>query len=341
MTDEARDSGKGTRRKFALSAPPPRKGQRRGRPWNPPAGPHRATYIALGAGVQSTALYVLAARRDERVPPVDCAVFADTGDEPAAVYDQLERTKRWGKANGGPPIHTVAARAALSELMRHEFVPIPAFTMQAGRVGLLRRQCTSESKIKPINRFVREKLLGLKPGERGGPDRRALCLKGFSAEEVLRVKGSGERWLDVEHPLLNAGLYRADCLRIAEEAGIGTTVKSACIYCPFHSDGEWRRMRDENPEEFEQACLLDEEIRHTADRKGYRDVVETGAENRTTKDEAETSGERRAEGSRNGVTCGAIYLHRSCRPLREVTFDHEDQPGLDLFTNECAGVCGI
>ncbi len=42
--------------------------------------------LNLGAGVQSTAVYLLA--RDGRLP-CDVAIFADTGEEPAAVYRHL------------------------------------------------------------------------------------------------------------------------------------------------------------------------------------------------------------------------------------------------------------
>ena len=34
------------------------------------------------------------------------------------------------------------------------------------------------------------------------------------------------------------------------------------------------------------------------------------------------------------------YTHRSCKPLDEVDFDKEDNQ-LDMFENECEGVCMI
>jgi len=45
--------------------------------------------LSLGAGVQSTALALLSI--DGKLPPIDCAIFADTGWEPAAVYQHLDR----------------------------------------------------------------------------------------------------------------------------------------------------------------------------------------------------------------------------------------------------------
>jgi 3'-phosphoadenosine 5'-phosphosulfate sulfotransferase (PAPS reductase)/FAD synthetase len=48
--------------------------------------------LSLGAGVQSTTLLLLAAQR--HLPPLDAAIFADTGWEPHAVYEHLDRIDR-------------------------------------------------------------------------------------------------------------------------------------------------------------------------------------------------------------------------------------------------------
>jgi 3'-phosphoadenosine 5'-phosphosulfate sulfotransferase (PAPS reductase)/FAD synthetase len=45
--------------------------------------------ISLGAGVQSTTLLLLAHRGELPGGPVDYAIFADTGWEPAGVYRHL------------------------------------------------------------------------------------------------------------------------------------------------------------------------------------------------------------------------------------------------------------
>ena len=43
--------------------------------------------LSLGAGVQSSAMAVMSAKGD--LPPVDCAIFADTGYEPKGIYTYL------------------------------------------------------------------------------------------------------------------------------------------------------------------------------------------------------------------------------------------------------------
>src|SRR5512142_213642 len=59
--------------------------------------------ISLGAGVQSTALLLLALHGEVAA---DAAIFADTGWEPAAVYAHLERLRALAAARGFP-IHVV------------------------------------------------------------------------------------------------------------------------------------------------------------------------------------------------------------------------------------------
>ena len=48
--------------------------------------------ISLGAGVQSTCMAMMA--KDGALPMPDCAIFADTGNEPLHVYTHLENLKK-------------------------------------------------------------------------------------------------------------------------------------------------------------------------------------------------------------------------------------------------------
>ena len=47
--------------------------------------------LSLGAGVQSSTLLLMSLNGD--MPPLDYVIFADTGWEPRAVYDHLEKLK--------------------------------------------------------------------------------------------------------------------------------------------------------------------------------------------------------------------------------------------------------
>ena len=60
--------------------------------------------ISLGAGVQSSTMALMAAQ--EAITPMpDCAIFADTGWEPQAVYEWLE----YLEGSLPFPVHRVSA----------------------------------------------------------------------------------------------------------------------------------------------------------------------------------------------------------------------------------------
>ena len=324
------------------------------------------TYISLGAGVQSSALYVLSALGQRGVPRADVAVFADTGDEPAYVYEQLEKLGEWGRRNGGAPIHIVEeGSGSLSEVMRLRWVPIPAFTWlpesptahladdeapdvidvgrtdllvrqapdertrgrrRRNREGMLRRQCTKEFKVVPIQRFIKEMMLGV---PRGHPvKQRVRSMMGFSSEEVFRMKPSREKWIDSAYPLVDARLYRPHCIRIVEDAGLGTPRKSACVFCPYHSDRYWAEMKYGDPKSFEKSVAVDEMIRSAASR----------AQLYQSDGKAEASLRVPVPGrSKDGIDADEIFVHRSCTPLKDVQFG--DQPS--LWGEECEGHCGV
>lgn len=72
------------------------------------------TILSLGAGVQSTALLLMA--EEGMIEPVVAAVFADTGDEPQELYDHIERLR--GMVSF--PIHVVRQGPSLiQDFMDH------------------------------------------------------------------------------------------------------------------------------------------------------------------------------------------------------------------------------
>lgn len=74
----------------------------------------RLRMLSLGAGVQSTTLALMAAH-GEIGPMPDCAIFADTGWEPKAVYEHLA----WLRSpNILPfPVHIVSASNLRADLI--------------------------------------------------------------------------------------------------------------------------------------------------------------------------------------------------------------------------------
>lgn len=115
--------------------------------------------LSLGAGVQSTTLALMAC--EGVLTGLDGAIFADTGWEPKAVYDQLGRLSGELEA-AGIPLYKVSRGGTIREdvLDPNVFATIPAQVLQPdGSVGKVLRQCTGKYKIEPVERKIRE-LLG-------------------------------------------------------------------------------------------------------------------------------------------------------------------------------------
>ena len=215
--------------------------------------------ISLGAGVQSTTMALMAAH-GEIGPMPDCAIFADTGWEPASVYEHLGRLQ----AALPFPVYRVTAgnlRAdvlARSKTAAGRVAAVPWFMrMPNGDDAMGRRQCTKEYKLRPIQREVVRQM--------GGRPRRGTEMWiGISTDEAMRVKPSRVGYIVNRWPLIEARKNRSDCKAWLERAG-WTAPRSACIGCPFRSDEEWKAL---TPAELADAIEVDVAIRHQPKFKG-------------------------------------------------------------------------
>jgi hypothetical protein len=260
-------------------------------------------YISFGAGVQSTALVVMSALGLRGCPRADAAIFADTQDEPPWVYEQLRAVAEWARPHGLMVWQVTAGQLSNAG---EAFLRIPAFTEgDDGRPSMLRRQCTREFKIVPIQRAVR-KMLGYEPRQR--IKHRVEALIGISRDEIQRMRVSDEPWVTNRYPLIDAGMYRGNCLTLIREHGLPEPRKSACVFCPYHDNDFWRTLKEQHPAQFETAAQYDERIR---------------------------------DSTKAGVSRPA-FLHRSLLPLRQVDFTKPETGQLDFgFQNECEGMCGV
>lgn len=208
--------------------------------------------LSLGAGVQSTTLLMLSA--EGRLPKLDAAIFADTGWEPKAVYEHLDRLDREIAQPAGIPVHRVSVGNIREDALdpAHRFASMPLFIKnQDGGDGMTRRQCSSEYKIKPIKQQVRQLLGHPHPA----PVPRGVYAEqwiGISKDEIGRAKDSDVKYARNAFPLLDMdgaadgrpGWTRDDCQRYLRASGWESTPKSACIGCPFHGNRQWRQLRD-------------------------------------------------------------------------------------------------
>ena len=264
--------------------------------------------ISLGAGVQSTTMALMAAH-GEIAPMPDCAIFADTGWEPKAVYEHLE----WLRSGALPfPVHIVSngkIRAALTSDKPGRYAAVPFFLKTGNAKGMSRRQCTHEYKLKPLMWKFRE-LLGKGRRERIAKGS-VECWIGISVDEAMRIKPATAQWQINRWPLIEKRMSRGDCLEWIRRAGYRDPPKSSCIGCPFHSNLHWRHMRNNTPEEWADAVYVDALIRSGGT-------------------------------AFNATIRGEQYMHPSLQPLDRVDLSTpEDHGQLNLFINECEGMCGV
>jgi hypothetical protein len=262
--------------------------------------------ISLGAGVQSSTMALMAAA-GEITPMPTCAIFADTGDEPESVYrwlDWLEKQLPYPVLRVGldRKLSDLATDVRLSAKSGNTYVKLglPCYTVdnETGKKGLGMRQCTLSSKIEPIRRKLRE----LANGED------VIQWIGISTDEAHRMKPSRDKWVKNVWPLIDLGMSRRDCLKWMADAGWPKPPRSACTYCPYHNDTEWLRLKNEEPEAFEQAVQFEKRLQ--------------------------------AAYSQATALRSTPWLHRSHQPIETVVFA-PDVKEPNLFGNECEGMCGL
>ena len=253
--------------------------------------------ISLGAGVQSSTMALMAAK-GEIGPMPDCAIFADTGAEPRGVYEWLD----WLEKQLPFPVYRVNGGSLRDESLtlrqskdgQGSYVRnvVPAYTLSPeGKKGMLLRKCTADFKLAPLARKWRQLM-------REANERKITSWIGISLDEAQRMKPSRVQYAKNRWPLIEEGMTRLHCLQWMERRGYPTPPKSACSFCPYHSDEQWRQLKANDPDAF--ADAVDFERR-------WNEVVLTD--------------------KRPSQTKGVIRLHRSCLPLDQVDFRNASDVG--------------
>jgi hypothetical protein len=269
-------------------------------------------YISLGAGVQSSTMALMAAC-GEITPMPEAAIFADTQDEPQSVYRWLD----WLEKQLPFPVHRVTkGKLSNSAKMmkitndgrKFSTTNIPFHTLSStGEIGAIRmRGCTRDYKIYPIQRLLR-KLAAIPRGQKTPLLQQWI---GISLDELQRMKPSRDPWYECRWPLIELRMSRQQCLDWMLARGFPEPPRSACVYCPYHSNKEWRRLQVDEPEAFAEAVQFERDIQ---------------ANKASTQNFSSTP-----------------FLHRSCKPLDAIDFRTDVEKGqLTLWDDECEGMCGV
>lgn len=278
-------------------------------------------YLSLGAGVQSSTVAFMSEHGE--LPPLDGAIFSDTGAEPDAVYRWLD----WLETRVSFPIYRVRHKNLETEDVarltsktsgrKYLRASVPMWVQRGPKMGGgLRRKCTRDFKIRPLLRQVKQ-LIG---GIRGVETPVVRQWIGISTDEASRMKPPAEkdrRWTQHWWPLIDTGMSRVDCIAWMAAKGYPTPPRSACVFCPYHSAEAWARLQ-QVPAEYERAAV-------------YEDMMRVGIRDWDTVTEADD-----------------VFLQKivHATPLREIDWaaivaakGYEPQPS--LFGDECEGMCGV
>lgn len=277
--------------------------------------------ISLGGGVQSSAMALMAAK-GEITPMPQFAIFADTQAEPKEVYIWLD----WLEKQLPFPVHRVTAGSLADMEMQlrvskksgrtYKKSEIPAFGKNPdGSKGIMGRKCTRDFKIQPIKVKTRE-LCGVKRGQKQVTVTQWI---GISYDEMSRATASREKWSQTRFPLLEMQIDRDGCLKWMRDNGYPEPPRSACLFCPFHSDHEWQRIKDGDRGEWEYVQQFERDLQSAA--------------------------------AKCQVIRSVPFLHPSLRPIGEVEFKPQKAPdGQKQMTmhemwndikNDCSGMCGV
>jgi len=259
--------------------------------------------LLYGGGTQSTGLLLmmLDGHIDGYSRP-DMAVFSDTMSEPGFVNDYIKAVSDY-VLNKYDFVIDIVSRGNLEYDILHKMNKerVASLPLFVGNGGMIRRQCTNEYKIVPINKLIKSTF----DIKRKKKDSTAVINRifGISLDEIERTRVSGDWWADNKYPLVEARMYRHEVIDYINNnhPEIKNPPRSSCYFCPFHSDNYWRALKENHRGEFDKAVVIDEALRD-------QDRLKNKA-----------------------------YVHRSLKPLGDIDFTKTQG---EIF-GECEGYCGI
>lgn len=197
--------------------------------------------LGLSGGKDSSALAVY--MRD-RVPEMEY-VFCDTDKELKETYAYLDKLE----AFLGKRIVRLNAERGFDHWLKVYGNYLPSSRM---------RWCTRQLKLKPFEDYVGDDPVISYVGIRGDEDRVGYISTKPNIQAVF--------------PFKEAGLGRADILRLLEGAGLGLPeyykwrTRSGCYFCFFQRKSEWAGLREHHPDLFELAKTYEKVNPETGER---------------------------------------------------------------------------
>jgi hypothetical protein len=318
--------------------------------------------LNLGAGVQSSTLLLMACRG--LIPPFDLAIFADTQYEPRAVYQHLDWLESEAE-EAGIPVYRVTKgdlRQDAIDFRQHRcssdgkrFASIPLFIRNPdGSQGRIRRQCTREYKIEPVERFIKTQVLGLSVRAHWPKEVVAEQWFGISADEARRAKPPLEykrrtvlvgkdlfgeelyeeelaafpaRWKDNCYPLLGVRLSSDGAAKPLRILPVPLTREHCRAWLEHHYPSR----------KVPRSACIGCPYRSNAEWREMRESEPEAWADAIEFDHALRVANTKGVEARK-ILVGVPFVHRRMVPLAQVDF-HEDDGR--LFNEECEGICGL
>lgn len=202
--------------------------------------------LGLSGGKDSTALAIY--MRD-KVPGMEY-FFTDTGKELPEIYDYLSKLE----AYLGKKIVRLNDERGFDH-----WLELYGGLLPSSRV----RWCTRQLKLKPLEEYV--------------GDEPVISYVGIRADEDRTGYISTKPNIQAVFPFKEAGLVKADILRILDESGLGMPQyykwrsRSGCYFCFFQRKSEWVGLLQEHPDLFELAKQYEKVNPETGERYTWCD----------------------------------------------------------------------
>lgn len=211
----------------------------------------RTQIWSSGGGVQSAAIAALIV--SGRIAPPNLAVIVDTEREQSTTWAYMDEVITPALKTVGVTLNRVPkslfAKVDVWGGKDGESILMPVFTNQSGEDGKLPGYCSNEWKKRVTHRWAVSQ--GVKSAD---------FWIGISTDEMQRISKSTNRWTN-RYVLIEQRMNRRECVDLVRSMGWPEPPRSSCWNCPNHTAHEWRDIRDNKPQDWQQAIQFDREIR--------------------------------------------------------------------------------
>lgn len=238
--------------------------------------------FSYGGGVQSTAIASLIIKG--RLPRPDLIVIVDTGFECSSTWQYMEAVVVPALSKINLQIHRIPnlfkrCMPGQPYISRSGTILLGGWGNQTPTINKFKGYCLSEwKKVQITNWLSRNQNLTRS---------KYITWIGFSLDEPRRAhrmlaSREGAKGLIRFPLLLDYPLTRLGCLETIEKMGWPTAPRSRCFMCPNQGELEWLDVKQNFPQEFDQAIEIEKNIQKYDP---------------------------------------CFWLHRSCQPLEKVVFN--------------------